>query len=388
MPEIEIPAHVRYPRGSAFWIYSNCDVSFELQQKAGEEPATVFADKGTKLHSAWAGRVSPTTLSREEFDDWEDGEDRYQLALRTWLQGEEKPHLLMTEHRFWMRMGLRPIYSGQPDKVAVVGPRAFIPDFKSGWHPPDAISATNSQLRSYVPLVHQEIEGIEEITVKIVKPGKQDPAAVFNKEAILDATAWAIEVVGRIKAPGEKKPNRGAWCQYCSGKVLCPLWQDELKSLAVIKVNAVAEITDQVLREMGPRLAIAKKVIERLEAWLEKRVKEAPELFPEWRVEPGDERRKIVNLSKAFAVLHEAGVTPDEFIAACDAPVGELESLYKIHKQLKGAAAQAEFNKALGDAIEKKRNRDKLVYIPALPESAGNGQATKPEEEHAELPFV
>jgi hypothetical protein len=381
------PAHTGYPRGSEFYIYSNCDISFELMQKSGEEPATVFAEKGTRLHAAWAGRLAPSALESQELDDYQDGMDRYQLALRTWLGGEEQPHLQLVEHRFWMREGFRPIYSGQPDKVLVLKERGFIPDFKSGWHPPDAINATNSQLRAYVPLVTTEVEGLEEITVKIIKPGKQDPAAIFDAQAIRDATAWALDVVGRITSPNEKKPNRGAWCQYCSGKVLCPLWRDELKTLALTSLDAIEQLPDGFLRELGPRLNIAKKVIARLEAWLEKRVREAPELFPEWRIDPGDPRRKVIDLAKAFERLHKEGVTAEEFLSSCSTAITELEKIFKKRKGLKGISATLEFEKVMGDAIERQRTRDKLVYIPAIPE--GNGKANEePDQVEAQLPFL
>jgi Protein of unknown function (DUF2800) len=359
----------RYPRGSAFYIYSNCDISFELMQKAGEEPATSYAFKGTRGHAALAGRLAPSALEADEKTTYDTLIERYDNSVRTWLGAEHAPHTQLVEHRMWMRAGLRPLYSGQPDKILIVRERAFVPDFKTGWHPLDAITATNCQLRAYVPLVHQEIEGIEEITVRIVKPGKQSPAAIFDQEAIKDATTWALEVVARITTPAPKKPNRGPWCQYCSGKVLCPLWKDELHQLAVNNKTIFTEATDEVLREIGPKLDIAAKVIERLKLRLEKRVREAPALFPEWRIEPGEKRRRIVDLIKAYAALNSQGVTPYEFLAGCTGNVGSLETTLRKKKNLKTIDGEREFNKLLGDALEFKPNKDKLVYVPAAIET-------------------
>jgi hypothetical protein len=367
----------RYPRGSAFYIYSNCDISFELMQKAGEEPATSYAFKGTRGHAALAGRLAPSALEADEKTTYDTLVERYDASVRTWLGDEPAPHTQLVEHRMWMRAGLRPIYSGQPDKVLIVRERAFLPDFKTGWHPLDAITATNCQLRAYVPLVHQEVEGIEEITARILKPGKLSPAAVFDKEAIREATVWALEVVGRITTPAPKKPNRGPWCEYCSGKVLCPLWKDELHQLATYNKTIFTEATDQVLREIGPKLDIAAKVIERLKLRLEKRVLEDPALFPDWRMEPGEKRRRIVNLIKAYAALNSVGVTPHEFLAGCSGNVGELETTFRKKKGLKTIDASREFNKLLADALEVRPNKDKLVYIPAAVETEGDSAHQK-----------
>jgi hypothetical protein len=381
----------RYPRGSAFYIYDNCDISFELMQKAGEEPATIYAFKGTRGHAALAGRLAPSALEADEKSTYDTLVERYDTSLRTWLREEPAPHTQLIEHRMWMRAGLRPLYSGQPDKVIIVRERAFIPDFKTGWHPLDAITATNCQLRAYVPLVHQEVEGIEEITVKIVKPGKLSPAAIYDKEAIKDATAWALEVVGRITTPAPKKPNRGPWCEYCSGKVLCPLWKDELHQLSVYDKTIFTEATDTVLREIGPKLDIAAKVIERLKLRLEKRVREEPALFPDWRIEPGDRRRRIVDLVKAYAALSTKGVTPHEFLAGCTGKVVDLETTFRKKNGLKSIDTPREFNKLLGDALVFEPNKDKLVYVPTTPETEGTPPELtgerKPVTEPAELPF-
>jgi hypothetical protein len=375
----------RFPRSSSFYIYDNCDLSFELCQQAGEEPATIFSDRGTKIHGVWAGRVPAQLLDLDERSIYDRLEERYEQRVRAWLGDEAKPHQELTEERLWWRMGLRQIYSGQPDRVLVVRERAYIPDFKTGWHPLDAIAATNCQLRSYVPLVSQNIDGIEEITVDIIKPGKMSPPAVFNSDLIDQAKAWALNTVARVRKEGEKKPNRGVWCQYCSGKVLCPAWKTEIQALALGN-QLLAQATDDMLRELGPRLDIAAKVIERLKARLEQRVREAPELFKDWRFDKGDTRRRIVSLTLAYQRMSAEGVSATDFISACNGKVTELESIYRKKKGLKTIEGAIAFNKLLGSALESHPNKDKLVYVPALPESEPIEAETKTEA--SELPFM
>jgi len=293
----------------------------------------------------------------------------------------------LVEERFWWRMGLRQIYSGQPDKVLVVRNRAYLPDLKTGWHPLDAVAATNCQLRSEVPLVYQNIEGIDEITVDIIKPGKMTPPAVFDKDLILQASTWALNTVQRIRADKEKKPNRGPWCQYCAGKVLCPAWQQELKALSLPEAFLEVDPADEVLRELGPRLDLIVKVVERLKWRLEQRVREAPKLFPGWRFDKGDLRRRIVSLTLAWQKLSAEGISANDFISCCNGAVTELESVYRHKKGLRKVDAAAAFNKLMANSIELKPNKDKLVYIPSLPESEVIDAGPKSMIESADLPF-
>jgi hypothetical protein len=209
---------------------------------------------------------------------------------------------------------------------------------------------------------------IEEVTVAIHKPGKKSQPAVFDLEAINDSRAWALDVVARATRPGPKKPNRGPWCTYCSGKVLCPLWRDEIIGTAEYYDMAVRDIPDTALRELAPKLSIAAAVIEKLRARLESRVKEAPENFPDWRFEPGENRRSIVNAAEAGKRLVEKEyVTREEFMACCKAGVTNLELAIRKRNNLSVAATHELVNKTLGDLIDSKPTKDVLVYDPRPP---------------------
>src|SRR6266436_9100588 len=222
----------RYPRSSFFYAMDNCDAAFELSQASGEEPSTPYAEKGTRVHAVLAKKLPKEQLDDAEADLAADLDVQRSKLLQGWLNGNEIEFELV-EERLWMRKGLKPLYSGQPDRVVLSERRLLIPDFKTGWHPLDHIVATNVQLRSYVPLAvaycdENDMGPIKEVTVAIHKPGKKSPPAVFDVEAIVDAEDWALDVVDRATKPGPKKPNRGPWCKYCSGKVICPLWRDEI----------------------------------------------------------------------------------------------------------------------------------------------------------------
>jgi hypothetical protein len=360
----------RYPRSSFFYSMDNCDAAFELSQASGEEPPTIYSDKGTSIHAVLAERALPKELDDAEADLAADLSDQRRRLVDGWVNSQVD--FEMIEERLWMRKGLRPVYSGQPDRVIVSGPRVLIPDYKTGWHPLDHIVATNSQLRSYVPLAVDEIElrrgelgHVEEVTVAILKPGKKSPAAVFNAEAINDARAWALDVVARATAKGPKKPNRGPWCTYCSGKVLCPLWREDILTTAGQADVAVRDIPDLVLRELAPKLAIAATVIEKLKARLEARVKEAPDHFPDWRFEPGQKKRHISSVFKvAKALIDAKHLTSGQFLECCSVGITKLEDGIRKANDFTVSQTAEVLKATIGDYIDLKPDKDKLVYDP------------------------
>jgi hypothetical protein len=252
----------------------------------------------------------------------------------------------------------------------------LIPDYKTGWHPLDHIVATNAQLRSYVPLAVDELGvrmgiEIEEVTVAIHKPGKKSPPAVFNVEAISDARIWALDVVARATAKGAKKPNRGPWCTYCSGKVLCPLWRDDILVMAGQVDVAVRDIPDVVLRELAPNLAIAGTVIDKLQARLEARVKEAPENFPDWRFEPGDKRRHVDStVGAAKGLITENYLTSEQFLECCSVGITKLEESVKKHNDFTAKQTEEVLKKTIGHVVSLRPSKDKLVYDPKPKELA------------------
>src|SRR5258708_1351642 len=104
----------RYPRSSFFYPMDNCDAAFELSQASGEEPPPVFSQKGSIIHSV-LGRKPP----KEKLEDAEAGlgadlDVQRSKFLTAWLNGHEIEFELI-EERLWMRKGLKPLYSGQPD---------------------------------------------------------------------------------------------------------------------------------------------------------------------------------------------------------------------------------------------------------------------------------
>ena len=358
----------RYPRSSFFYSMDNCDAAFELSQASGEEPPTIYSDKGTRVHAVLADKLPAKELDDAEANLAADLADQRRRLVDGWVNSHVDFEII--EERLWMRNGLRPLYSGQPDRVILSGFRLLIPDYKTGWHPLDHITATNAQLRSYVPLAVDEIElraggKVKEVTVAILQPGKKSPPAIFNQDAINDARTWALDVVARATAKGPKKPNRGPWCTYCSGKVLCPLWREDILTVAGQAELAVNDIPDLVLRELAPKLAIAATVIEKLKARLEARVKEAPEHFPDWRFEPGQKKRHISSVPKvARALIDGKHLTGEQFLECCSLGITKLEDGVRKANNFTGPQTAEVLRTTIGGYIDLKPDKDKLVYDP------------------------
>lgn len=360
-------AHKKYPHSSFFYPMDNCEAAYELSVASGEEPPTVYAEKGTEAHKVLARKAEATELEPADADLVRDLDAKRLRIEDRWL-GDGPIEEVLIEERLWLRNGLKPIYSGQPDRVTRSRRRLFIPDYKTGWHPLDHYTATNCQLRSYVPLAVERFDGeIDEALVAIIKPGKQSPPAVFGPEEIEEARAWALDVVERATRPGPKKPNKGPWCTYCSGKVLCPLWRDELSRLAERSSLPVEDIPDSVLAQLAPHLDLAGTVVEKLKSRLWARVQLAPENFPDWRIDPGDKRRRVEDLGK----LYELVVTDKQFISfeqlldCAKIGITELEATIREESVRRGKKMTfKDVYEALLPVVTFKQNKGKLVYDP------------------------
>jgi hypothetical protein len=136
---------------------------------------------------------------------------------------------------------------------------------------------------------------------------------------------------------------------------------------------AVREIPDLALRELAPKLAIAATVIEKLQARLYARVKEAPDNFPDWRFEPGQRKRSIDDTVKAAkTIIDSKRLTAARFLEACSIGITKLETILRKDNDLTIIETEKLLNELVGSLITVKPNRDSLVYDPKPKELANN----------------
>jgi hypothetical protein len=351
-------------RASETYIYENCDASYGLMQQAGQEPTSIWADKGTRIHRVLAAsqEINAGDLTPDESQIFEDLFAGLRRQLEVWRQGQEIDRSWIEQEFVW-RISGDVHYVGHPDKVLKSGDRLFIPDFKTSWQPLDGISATNAQLRAYVAIVDANIEDdIREATVWIDKPGRKDAPAVYDREAIQQAKILLRNTAVRVTGKGEKTTNRGPWCTYCSGKVICPAWHQEIQSFAA-DIEPIDSLPDQQLAELAPKLDIAAKVIERLKARLEERVKANPEFFSDWRFKSGHLVGKIESVAQAWLSI-KSEFDPKTFLELTKLQIGKLTEAYRELHKCSWEDARAALEKKLGNNFKYVRTKDQLVYDP------------------------
>src|SRR5215475_64886 len=331
MPKKTLPDLVGlFRRASAFYAYSNCAVSFRLAQAAGPEPDTADSTFGTATHALLA-KKKKAEATPEATEMARDLEAQYQKSFASWTQSiSAPPGPLYSERRLYLKQDHFTLASGQPDRFRRAGANAYLADFKSSWHPIDAFPATNAQLGVYAALIfdffHQRLESLH---AAILKPGNRLPPTIFAEGELVEVRHWTIDIAQRALAPPPgAQPRKGPWCRYCSGKILCPLWQNELKNLASFTLEDLDTLSDQALANLGPRLELVSQIITRLSQRLYESVSLRPSNFPGWSITPGAFRRKITSTTQAYQLLVRSNtIDHDSFLSASKVSITALRRL-------------------------------------------------------------
>jgi hypothetical protein len=121
------------PSASEFSRLMKCRASFLLSKKAYELDQVAHEQSdaallGTKKHLA--NLEGPQILSEIEREDWQTCQRKRREFIETW--SDRSPIKSIKEERLWLRKGIRPLLSGQPDELLFQGKRAAVLDFKFG----------------------------------------------------------------------------------------------------------------------------------------------------------------------------------------------------------------------------------------------------------------
>jgi hypothetical protein len=362
-----------FPRASGFYALSNCAISFRLSQAAGPEPPTLDSVFGTATHGVLSGAVKADGVEPPVHEMALDLEGQYSAGFNAWVKSlDAPPENRHSERRLYLRSGEFTLASGQPDRFTRAGTNAHLADFKTSWHPIDSVPAENAQLRVYGALVYDFYKHkLDSLTAHIHKPGTRLPPTLFTKRDLVDARSWSIDVAQTALAPAPgAQPRKGPWCRYCAGKILCPLWQSEIKNLTSFAYSEIENLSDQALANLAPRLELAAQIVQRLSQRLYDRVAHAPSRFPGWFIEPGAWKRKITNPTQAYQLLVQADkptLSHQDFLAACRVSVTALQSILAqtLHSR---SAADMTLNSLLAPdgTLSSTQNRPHLAYDPEL----------------------
>jgi hypothetical protein len=227
-------------------------------------------------------------LSPRERESWELCRAKRDAFVKSWIGDSDAPVQSIQEERLWLRKGLRPLLSGQPDEVLCQGTRVAVLDTKFGvYRVEDPID--NVQLRLYALLVSRDDATIEEVTCQILSPYFDFEPVTYGREELDQLYRSTLFVVASLDDPGEPVP--GDHCHFCPARLICSAarMQAENATLAKVIELALGEGAAKLLEQIKRAQSLFKEV----ELFYKRVLEETPGAIPGWMLEPGDVRRSI-----------------------------------------------------------------------------------------------
>jgi hypothetical protein len=348
------------PSASEYDRLLQCRASYLLSRKAhalGQvaHQASPEADLGTKKHLASV--EGPEILSSQERADWERCQTKREEFIAGWLGSSQEPFSSIKEERLWLRRGLWPLLSGQPDEVLRQGNRAAVIDFKFGSYRV-ADPAGNSQLAIYALLLSREDDSIQEVTVQLLSPHFDFEPFTYTRAFLDELYQSVLVVINSLADPGE--PTPGSHCQFCPARLICPAARPEAETSALAKVvelplgEPAAKLLTQIKR--------AKALFGEIELHYKRLLEREPGAVPGWILEPGAVRRSIEDPVKVYSRLSEL-FSVEEFIACSTPSVPDLDRAFGKKTGQPAAKSKESFKRFLGDLLVEKRNAPSLKAI-------------------------
>ena len=320
--------------GSTAKRVMNCPGSVALVQLAPPSPSSVYADKGTLLHSAISevllgeDNVIGMTYEGQTLDQDMIGQ-KMQPALdlldKLDPDGEMK---LAIETRVGFGKFL-PGAFGSCDVLGRLGSTAYVIDWKFG----DGIAVDaeeNEQLMYYAaaamrtPEVAWVFEGAVAIECVIIQPPvirqwTTTPARIkaFEKDLKRAVTVASLP---------DAKLNPGAHCKFCPAKPTCPAMTGAVDRALKVKLDA---IDDDMLGTYAANAVLLQGWIDDLNALVQTKIEKGYKI-PGWKLVAKRGTRSWVDQGKAADALAALGVDPvkKEIVSPAQA-----EKLLKAKKQ-------------------------------------------------------
>jgi len=299
--------------GSTAKRVMNCPGSVALVQLAPPSPSSVYADKGTLLHTAiteyLAGEevigmtYEGQTLDQAMFDD------KVQVALD--LLDTIDPDNVMkfaTETRVNFGKFL-PGAFGSCDVLGRIGNTAYVIDWKFG----DGIAVDaeqNEQLMYYAaaamrtPEVAWVFEGADVIECVIIQPPviRQWTTTPARIKAFEKELKQAVKVSAQPNAP----LKAGTHCKFCPARPTCPQMTGAVERALKVKLDT---IDDNMLGAYASNAVLLQGWIESVNELVETKLK-AGYKIPGWKLVAKRGTRKWVDEDKAADALNGLGINP------------------------------------------------------------------------------
>ncbi len=344
------------PSASSAQRYALCPGSFLLEQSiTTPEVTSDDASMGNRIHGYLAGDKIALTEDEQMIADQC---RRQQIELENSLL-PENPQTFV-EHRLWhYDDNLEPRWSGKPDRVSWWGIGAVVIDYKTGRG--EVEHATNNiQLRALAVLADQHHGPFQKIAVAIIQPLAGEPTVcTYADDDISKAYDEVNDLMELVQTPGQPRNPSTEACKYCKAKEICPEARGVVEHLPALVPRDGLEIvmSPEQIAEFLEKVPLAEAVIEAVRGKA-RRMLEAKQEIPGWRLKPGAIRETITNPELAFSRFLDAGGTQAQFVAAI-------------------TVAKTKFKDAVKAATGKK-GRDLDGFVEIMLEGCTEAKATAP----------
>lgn len=304
------------PSASSAHRYALCPGSFLLEQSI-QQPDVSGADAqiGNRIHGYLAGEG--IALNEEETKIATDCRLQEIQLVKAVFPFEDRLQV-MREKRLWdYDESFTRSWSGKPDVVYHDATRALVIDYKTGRG--EVQHATgNVQLRALAVLVNISRGPFTEITVAIIQPLAGEPTTcTYEAKDLIRAESEISQLMIDIRSPGQPRNPSSDACKYCKAKEVCPEARGVVETLPTLVPRDGLEIvmTAEQIAEFLAKAPLAEAVIESVRSKA-RRMIEAGQVVPGWRLKPGAVRESITNPELAFARFMDAGGTQAQFVQA------------------------------------------------------------------------
>jgi CRISPR/Cas system-associated exonuclease Cas4 (RecB family) len=324
------------PSASSAHRYALCPGSFLLEQSIQQPDVSgVDAQIGNRIHGYLAGEG--IALNEEEIRIATDSRLQ-EIDLATTLFPFQHGLHFVRERRLWgYDNWFAKSWSGKPDVVIHDGKKALVIDYKTGRG--DVTHATgNLQLRALAVLVNEHFGPFEEITVAIIQPLAGEPTTcTYTVAEIEKATNETHGLMERVRVPNQPRNPSTEACKYCKAKEICPEAQGVVANLPALVPRDGLEIvmSPEQIAEFLAVAPLAEAVIESVRGKA-RRMIEAGQTVPGWKLKPGAIRESITNPELAFARFMDAGGTQAQFVQAITVAKTKFKDAVKAATGKKG----------------------------------------------------
>lgn len=349
------------PSASSAQRYALCPGSFLLEQSV-HEPDTAGADAqiGNRIHGSLAGE----DVTLDETEQHVAYHCRIQeIELVKTVFPFQKGLNITRERRLWaFDDGFNRSWSGKPDVVYSDGLNALVIDYKTGRGTVEHATG-NAQLRALAVLVNASFGPFGEVTVAIIQPLAGEPTTCTYRSEDLSRADYEINrLMSDIRKPGQPRNPSAEACKYCKAKGVCPEAQAEVNNLPTLVPRDGLEIvmTPEQIAEFLAKAPLAEAVIESVRGKA-RRMLEAGQAIPGWKLKPGSVRETITQPETVFGRFVEAGGTQAQFVGAISITKTKLKDAVRSATGRKGKELDAVVETILDGCTETKQTAPSLV---------------------------